>query len=185
MGTTCEYRAPGITDREWLTKELGERNKLLDCATIGSIIYAAVESPRLDGEPGTTVWGLVVITSNDNRDRFNFCHKEVSEDMGPCESDCPARILDLLSDPAPSEYAAKWRERCRANLAKKAAAKTIQPGQVIRFAEPIAFTDGYKGDTFKLMKRPGKRSVTFIPAEGGYTGYRISRWQTRDFAVVE
>ena len=33
--------------------------------------------------------------------------------MGPCESECPASILDTLTD-TDSEYAVNWRARCRA-----------------------------------------------------------------------
>jgi hypothetical protein len=38
--------------------------------------------------------------------------------MGPCESDCPEDILDLLT-PTDRPYAIAWRARCRANAAAR------------------------------------------------------------------
>jgi hypothetical protein len=64
--------------------------------------------------------------------------------MGPCESDCPAAILDELTE-TDSTYASEWRARCRANLVRRKLerAKPVpKPGQTIVFDEPIRFNDG-------------------------------------------
>src|SRR3546814_2469904 len=63
----------------------------------------------------------------------------LTENMGPCEADCPAAILDLLS-PTEHEYALDWRARCRANLAHRA--RKLADGDRIRIPEPVTFTDG-------------------------------------------
>src|SRR3546814_11745666 len=49
------------------------------------------------------------------KDGYIFGYKVMEESLGPCEADCPARILDLLTPPD-KEYAREWRTRCRANL---------------------------------------------------------------------
>ena len=74
---------------------------------VGRTFYAAAE--RKD-EPGE-VFALVILTE---RRGFRFGYKTMDEGMGPCESECPPEILDLLS-PTTSEYALAWRARCRAN----------------------------------------------------------------------
>src|SRR3546814_15426838 len=58
----------------------------------------------------------------------------LTENMGPCEADCPAAILDLLS-PTEHEYALDWRARCRANLAHRA--RKLADGDRIRLPEPV------------------------------------------------
>jgi hypothetical protein len=52
------------------------------------------------------VFALVCLVKYNPRDREGlvFGYKDMSESMGPCESECPASILDLLT-PTTSEYA--------------------------------------------------------------------------------
>ncbi len=58
------------------------------------------------------VWGLVCLVRYNPRDRegLMFGYKDMSESMGPCESECPARILDLLTA-TDNTYALAWRAR--------------------------------------------------------------------------
>src|SRR3546814_10831371 len=70
----------------------------------------------------------------------------MSENMGPCEADCPAAILELLS-PTDHEYALDWRARCRANLVLRA--RNISDGDRIRLPEPLTFTDGNVAQGFR------------------------------------
>src|SRR3546814_8342346 len=89
--------------------------------------------------------------------------------MGPCEADCPAAILDLLS-PTEHEYALEWRARCRANLAHRA--RKLADGDRIRLPEPVTFTDGNVAQEFVVCKR-GRRLVLCDPQNGCFN--RISR----------
>jgi len=121
--TTIDGLAYGETPDSFLRKEFehdkldanGDRHAclILKAAFVGSTWYAAARIVR----PGKDyVLGVVVLTSR----RGGFGWKEMSEDMGPYESHCPAGILAMLS---PVEeiggYAAEWRARCFANLAAR------------------------------------------------------------------
>ena len=74
--------------------------------------YAAVEwVPAASGE--REVWGLVCLVRYNPRDREGlvFGYKDMSESMGPCESECPARILDLLTATQNTYALARQRSR--------------------------------------------------------------------------
>ena len=79
----------------------------------GRTYYAAVEhtGPARERE----VFAAVCLIEYNLRDPegYIFGYKDMTEHMGPCQSECPAAILDLLT-PTESPYAREWRERCRA-----------------------------------------------------------------------
>ena len=102
----------------------------------------------------------------------------LTENFGPCEADCPAAILDLLS-PTDHEYALDWRARCRANLERRA--RKLADGDRIRLPEPVTFMDGNVAQEFVVCKR-GRRVVLRDPHNGGI--YRISRLMERAWAIV-
>src|SRR3546814_18607482 len=87
----------------------------------------------------------------------------MEESMGPCEADCPARILDLLT-PTDKEYAREWRTRCRANLEFRA--RQLADGDRIRLPEPMTFSDGNVLQEFVVAKR-GRRVILRDPPRGG------------------
>ncbi len=131
----------------------------------------------------TYIIGMVVLHG---RSKGEFTYKEVSEDMGPCESECPASILDLLS-PVESfasgnsaEWANAWRNRCRAAIEKRS--KAPGDGATIRFKEPIKFTNGDTVQAFTLHKRG--RAVRFSVVGDGNAAYKISNWQKREYEVL-
>lgn len=115
-----------------------------------------------------TVFGLVALV---RRERGGYIlTKLVTEDMGPCESRCPERILAMLS-PAQDEYALAWRERCRANAAAGKTAPKLEPGTVVQI-DPMAFTNGEIVTRFTYLGGFRGRS------ERG-TGIRLPRnWRT-------
>lgn len=84
-------------------------SRIAETANSGNIIFAAIRS--LDGRD---VSGLVLLT--ERRDGLLFT-KPISEDMGPAEDGCPAKILNLLTATS-NENARDWRDRCRSRLAK-------------------------------------------------------------------
>ena len=102
----------------------------------------------------------------------------LDESMGPCEADCPARILDLLT-PTDKEYAREWRAHCRANLERRA--RKLSDGDRIRLPEPMKFTDGAEIQEFVVAKR-GRRVLLRDPQRGGL--YRISRLMERSWTIV-
>ena len=114
-GTHTDYYKNGKVDRRMACRS--EYNKdgyeVLKDSLHGSVYYAAVK------HPDDHVFGLVVRTSVDNNDYFNFKYKDMPEDMGPCYYDCPMSILNLLSK-TDHEYALEWRKKCRAKQSKPA-----------------------------------------------------------------
>ena len=102
----------------------------------------------------------------------------LDESMGPCEDNCPAHILDLLT-PTDKEYALDWRRRCRANLERRA--RKIEDGDRIKLAAPLTFTDGHVGDEFIVVKRG--RLLSFRDPQSRI-GYAISRFMQREWTIV-
>lgn len=90
----------------------GESSRVLRSVMRGSTYYAAIEWTTPEKRE---VWAAVYLTQINNKEYFNFYYKDMSEDMGPCECNAPAAILDLLT-PTTSKYANAWRTRCRENL---------------------------------------------------------------------
>ena len=142
--------------------------------------YAACR--QVNRETGKTeIFALVCLVRYNKRDREGliFGYKDMSETMGPCESECPARILDLLT-PTANEYALAWRTRCRAAIARRNR-PAPRTGDTVIFAAAIGFTDGTACRRFVIQIR-GRRTIFTNPATGGH--YRISRWKDRDWSVV-
>jgi hypothetical protein len=141
--------------------------RLLDYAATLTVAYLAVETIAT-GE----VWAGVCLLSFTHGD---MGMKELSEEMGPAEDRCPARILARLT-PTDSDGANEWRARCRASLARREAAKAIKPGTRVRFARALHFSNGrdlaeleyVKGNTFRE----------------DWTRYTVGGWRTMDFEAV-
>ncbi len=112
-------------DAQFTFENAEGRSKVLCSTLLGDTYYAAVEQQRSDGGE-SAVFALVCLIDYNPRDAegFVFGYKDMTEHMGPCESDCPEDILDLLT-PTDRPYAIAWRARCRAN----AAARRIQGSQ--------------------------------------------------------
>lgn len=111
MGWTAGHLEGPFTARAAIAFDLGEGfvERVLDTARYGSVIYAAVRS--VDSRE---VFGLVLLTEQRNGLLYT---KPITEDMGPVEDGCPAKILDLLTAPS-NDNARAWRERCRARLVR-------------------------------------------------------------------
>lgn len=113
-------------DAQFTFENAEGRSKVLRSKLLGETYYAAVEQQRNDGTE-RAVFALVCITYYNPRDPegFVFGYKDMTEAMGPCESDCPEDILDLLT-PTNRPYAVAWRARCRkdANARRVAASKS-------------------------------------------------------------
>ena len=100
-------------------------HKVLKSTMKGRVYYGAIDTGN-----GNVV-GVVCLTSGQDRHDpyYNFSIKVIDETMGPCESECPKSILDLLT-PTDSEFANAWRERCR-NATKGNWLKSVEIGQRI------------------------------------------------------
>ena len=104
---------------------------------------------------------------------------QLTETMGPCHYDCPASILDLLGPPG-NEYAAKWREACRARLALTSRRKP-RPGDMLVLAEPLTFTDGQSERSFRVVQS-GRKTILRRMNDG--MGVKISKLMSRAWTIV-
>jgi hypothetical protein len=97
--------------------------------------------------------------------------------MGPCESQCPARVLAAIEaaiPEPPNEWAAEWRARCRRNIELRAAAAAVKPGAIVRFPEPLDFGEWGKHQDLVFVSRS-----TFVPTDGSRVRFRVADWRTR------
>ncbi|MBJ7469727.1 MAG: hypothetical protein JHD16_00415 [Solirubrobacteraceae bacterium] len=167
MGWTGGPAPKPRTARNLIAFDLGETfaERVVATHKDGTTIYAAFRS-----EDGNEVFGLVLLT--DSGPGGIVYTKPVTEDMGPAEDRCPIRILDLLTD-TDSDYALNWRQRCR----DRASRPRPKKGQKVRFAEPLAFTNGDRVSDFTYQG--GSR----FAADG--REYHISRWRDQRFTILE
>lgn len=178
MGWSFYHRDKGETHAEHFAKELDPKYTILASATKGFTFYAAVKNI----ETGA-VDGLVILFRWSTREFFNFGTKWMDESVGPCESEAPAKVLDLLT-PTTSEWANEWRERCRKNLDRAAETKvktaTVKVGDVIRVKEPLNFTGGMKATDFQLRVGGNAKRWTANPGTMSAFGCRLPRdWARR------
>jgi hypothetical protein len=166
-GTTTKQ---GIHD--YLTNDC--EAEVIDLGVKGSVGYFVARSR------GATFAGVALTYRSAGY--HNFGIKLVDESMGPFEADPPARVLATIEREVPeppNDYAAEWRRKCHALAAKRAEARKVKPGAVIRLTAPLSFSDGVERDTFRFVKGSRFTSVTDgIPVS-------VTRWRDRDFEVVE
>lgn len=144
--------------------------------------YAAVEQARPDR--GREVLALVCLVKYNPRERegYVFGYKGMDETTGPCEAECPPAILDLLT-PTTSDYAQAWRDKCRANAARRSVKPRLRDGWTLVFAEPVRFADGAEHKRLQVSIDPRRpRAVRFRP-ESGHALYRISRLDAFDYTI--
>lgn len=107
--------------------------------------------------------------------------------MGPCESECPESILDLLT-PTDNQYAIEWRGSCREYAAKRRAMSqkpSPRPGQTIVLDQPLAFSDGRTLDRFEVVANPrSHRTVLFRALDTGGL-YRITNIKRRAYHLID
>jgi hypothetical protein len=164
-------------------------SKVLLSALVGKrIYYAAVEEVRV-ATSEREVWAIICLVRYNPRDSegYIFGYKDMVESMGPYECDCPEPILDLLT-PTNSQYALRWRARCRENAAArraKARKPSPRPGQVIVFDEPLSFADGSSFARLEVVPNPSGRGAVRFRAPGSSSLYRIPNIKGRAYRLVD
>ena len=159
----------------------------------GTVWYAAVRSEPAAGRTetgrdstgsfetdatGAYVFAAVFLTCRDNG---GWGYKSMDETMGPNEAQAPVKLLDMLS-PTTSEYAQKWRQKCRDNAALTS--RPLKPGDLIRLEQPLRFTDGSERQSFRVSveKHPGaRRSRTVFTCTETGVACRISNIRQRNW----
>ncbi|MDY7524270.1 DUF6927 domain-containing protein [Sphingomonas sp. 10B4] len=148
--------------------------------------YAACE--RLDGEANRSVFAVVCLFSYNPaaKDGYSFGYKDMDETVGPCESDCPESILDLLT-PTGYPHAIEWRARCRSRVALRqaqCARPTPRAGQTIIFDEPIRFSNGRTLDTLHVVANSHGRRGTLFRDPQTHDLCRISHVKRRAYRLI-
>lgn len=131
MGWTGTHRPYGQSLREFFEDEF-DKSKIVDFAVVERrTAYIAYKTENCG------VVALIILLQF-NRGHHNIYYKDMDETCGPCDRDCPERILKLLS-PTDSEYALKWRAQCWQNIKDRKAFNKIwkkaEPGWVLSFDE--------------------------------------------------
>ena len=148
-GTKAEFLQQEFNEPTWGT--------IIDHAVKGSVIYCAVKMGSKHAEREGKIFAMVILTSTR---MGNFAFKDMSESCGPCECNCPKRIIALLSpldelyetDSCSYTWAKEWRERCTTIVAKPKAVK-VNEGDIIKLNAPVKTSFGISFQYFKKTAR--------------------------------
>ncbi|MFH7321452.1 DUF6927 domain-containing protein [Desulfurivibrio sp. D14AmB] len=158
MGWTFTHR--GETPiKEFLTGRINCENShgkwtVLDIAIVKMrTAYMAVEifrrNEKGDLDQATRrVVAFVFLLSYQRNDYHDTGYKDMDETVGPYESECPERILKMLT-PTTNEQALAWRQRCWTRLSERKKVR-LQRGMVVK-TKPIRFADGRERSKFKVL----------------------------------
>lgn len=185
MGWTFVHKGRGGKIKEFLSTEMnwesgGTKVTVLDCAVVAMrTAYLAVETIREDVRK---VVGVVVLLDYRPQDYYNFGYKVMDEASHPYYYDCPARILDLLTD-TDNENALSWRATCREKLNKQASRPKLYSGAYIVFERSITFSNGEALTDFYVMNAK-KRMYT--KGKGFYGQYKLPKsvFEDRAYRVM-
>jgi hypothetical protein len=132
----------------------GHTLHVLDGARVRNTVCLAVRST--DKKTGRSfVFAAVILISNTKRHGFGY--KDMDESMGPCECDCPARIMQLLSPVADlphAGYAADWRARVAARKDEERRRRkrrtSLRIGSIVTLPTPARFAGGINAGRFRV-----------------------------------
>lgn len=133
--------------------------------------YAAVE--RIDKTTGKRdVFAMVCMLAYDHSQFYNFGYKDMDETCGPNQTECPKRILKLLT-PTDHEYARNWRAACWERHERRGKANGLKHGQLVKFKWPMKFTDGREHSELYVVKTGRRTSFSIYPS--AYGDYKIDK----------
>ena len=183
MGWTGTHKEAGETLEQFFDREMQDDNfKWVGkgCKK-GDAYYRAMTDLRTG-----KVFCMVCLVRIDNKEYCNITYKDMTDSMGPCAYECPDRILDLLTE-TDSEWGKEWREKCRANNRKAKDANKMAVGTVIRFKNPISFSNDRMVTDFKIVLNPwAKRKTKALLAlhEDGNFYARVTKWKEQEYEIV-
>ena len=174
------HQTPAQYVEQHFTNETDARKQtVLAASAVGGAIYAAIRH-EIKATSQSYVFCAVILFRNNRKDGFGT--KDMDETAGPCDVDCPDRIMKLLSpiDQIPSPgYAADWRARVAAAKEKRKAfrdkSSRLVPGAILRLPHPVSFCNGaVSADAFRLIEFHGRTAV-FAPLSRPGFLCRLSR----------
>jgi hypothetical protein len=132
--------------------------------------YGAVE--KVENSTGNRqVFAVIILLQYYRNDYYNFGYKDMSEDVGPYEAECPERILNLLTETS-SDYANKWRQACRDKIAAKKKKVSVDVGAKIKYA----------GVDYLVLKNLGRRGYTVQNNNGMI--FRMKTTQAAEAVII-
>ena len=171
-------------DAEFTCEQPGRSSRVLRSALVRMRTYYAAVEVLAEGRE-REVWACVCLVKYNLRDRegYIFGYKSMEEGMGPCETECPVAILELLT-PTSNDYALKWRSACRERAATRLAKPKLRHGELVTFAAPIRFADGRTHQTLRVdIDDHYNRRIRFRSLDGqGF--YRIGGLKGLDYTVA-
>jgi hypothetical protein len=193
MGTYGEYfdRHAGKTPKQIhearYNHETDERSyRVLQSAWVNfREYYAAVEiTEKATGEK--TVWcamDLLYVRREKGGETWMY-HKPIGEECGPVDCNCPESILDLLTDPAPNEWAKDWRAKCRMLIAARKTKAALRAG--LKKGDKVTFSGTYAGSNVWTVDaiqigRGNRKTVLF--GHGNVGPIRLRGWKSRVVGV--
>lgn len=140
--------------------------------------YGAVQQIE-NGVAGDVFAVICLVNWNPKaRDGYHFAYKQMDECVGPCEAECPERILDLLTE-TDKPHAIDWRARCRAAIASRR--RDVPDGALVRFERALTCGDGQEAIDFRVRKDGAK--LRFFRADGAGP-YRVRNFYKLGWSIV-
>lgn len=177
MGWTTTYKASNVSAKEYIESKLltwsstTHTYRVLDGGVKNfRTYYGAVEKTcNTTGE--RRVFAVFILLQYYKDGYYNFGYKDMSEDCGPYQAECPERILNLLTE-TDSEYANKWREACRAKIAAKKNKPAVKLGTALT----------YGGVNYVVIGVLGRRGFMVQNDQG--RAYRLKSTQAKEAAII-
>lgn len=149
--------------------------QVLAAARVGSTVYMAIRSTD-KASTASYVFAAVILISNTKKHGFGY--KDMDESMGPCQCDCPARIMRLLTPiaglPNPG-YAADWRarvaERKNEKRRQRARRQSLRIGSIVTLPSPANFPGSITASTFRVVDF-WRRTPVFLALDELLPGFR-------------
>lgn len=135
--------------------------KLLKDSVVGNNYWAVIEKPD-----GTRFIYLALMASGGKNSGWGY--KDMSENAGPSEVNCPLSLLALAGEPRPDSYAVAWRGRVREYHAQKkvktAEKKQLCCGAMVQFGQNL----------YKLLQPAAVRKGWIVEDTSTGARYRMS-----------
>jgi len=176
MGWTEQYETPKNIE-EFFEQQANYENdkvksRVLLTAKVGwTEAYAAVEYIHKDTDE-REVYALTYMIQYYKNGHFGY--KDMSEHCGPNICNCPEKILKLLTPlkqdgKNANEWAQAWRDKCWAQIERKKKGRGLKVGTVVKFKEPLHFSNGYTRQELTIQ------SVKPLRFTDGRNFFRIRR----------
>lgn len=126
----------GWDSKEALVRHLMEEQSswnVVSKSLVGNHLWAVLElkEPREGLAPRFIFLALLAC------DKGEWGYKDMEESMGPCETDCPLKYLDMVPDPG--GYATEWRAKVLASRDQKrdkqSLIKSLRPGMKLKLID--------------------------------------------------